>query len=67
MLGRISKNLFVKGMKPNRLTTLPFRGIKLHEYQAAQLLSKYDVPVPHVRFWRFHVMTRIGRSCLQSR
>ncbi|CAI2367899.1 unnamed protein product [Moneuplotes crassus] len=47
MLGRISKNLVIKGMKPNRLTTLPFRGIKLHEYQAAQLLSKYDVPVPH--------------------
>ena len=26
---------------------LPMRRLKLHEYQAAKLLSKYRIPVPH--------------------
>lgn len=26
---------------------LPMRGIKLHEYQAAQLLKKFNVAVPY--------------------
>ena len=48
MFSSISRNLFQKALKPNRLTCLPLRGIKLHEYQAAQLLNSYGVPVPHV-------------------
>jgi acyl-CoA synthetase (NDP forming) len=30
----------------NCLVSTQFRGIKLHEYQAGALLSKYRVPVP---------------------
>lgn len=49
MFSSISRNLFKKAMKPNKLTNFNTRGIKLHEYQAAQLLAKFDVPVPNVR------------------
>ncbi len=29
-----------------QLTQLPLRGLKLHEYQAGQLLAHYRVPIP---------------------
>ena len=50
MFSSISRSLFKKAIKPKMLTNFNLRGIKLHEYQAAQLLAKYDVTVPRVRF-----------------
>jgi hypothetical protein len=51
MFSSVSRNLFKKAMQPKRLTALTWRGIKLHEYQAAQLLKSYGVPVPNVRLF----------------
>ena len=77
MFSSISRTLFKKAIKPSRLTTMTWRGIKLHEYQAAQLLKSYGVPVPNVSvsnirsehiFWdKLLIHHFIGICCLQSR
>ena len=50
MLNLFSSQLSHKGMVLNRALIhnkdLPMRRLKLHEYQAAELLQKYKVPVP---------------------
>jgi succinyl-CoA synthetase beta subunit len=38
--------MFTSGLKSRALTQTVVRGIKLHEYQAAQLLKSYGVSVP---------------------
>lgn len=46
----LSNNLRMKmarvAMATNNMTSTPVRGIKLHEYQAAQLLKKWKVAIP---------------------
>ena len=48
MFSSFSRTLFKRAIKPRTLSSLPVRGIKLHEYQAAKLLSSYGVPIPEV-------------------
>jgi len=57
----IVSNLLKRVTKSKKLWTLPIRGIKLHEYQSAKLLSTYGVPVPYVIInFRFKFLIHIS-------
>lgn len=48
MFTSVSRTMLRKSLMSKKLMALPMRGLKLHEYQAAQLLKSFDVPVPFV-------------------